>query len=53
MNCFCLNCEIQGIEIEAVSLYKDEYGSKIPLCADCLAAVQEESYAPGADMKDE
>ena len=53
MNCCCLNCEVQGLSVEAELYYKDEYGSKIPLCAHCYAELQEESFAPTAGKEDE
>ncbi len=50
---YCLNCEIQGLLVEAVLYYDDKYGSKIPLCAECYTSIQEESFAPMTEYKDE
>ena len=53
MNCCGLNCEVKGLSVEAIMYYEDEYGSKIPLCAECYAELREESFAPGAEISDE
>jgi hypothetical protein len=51
MKCCCLNCEIRGVVVDATLEYKDEYGSRIPLCAECYAELKEEFFAPHTEKE--